>query len=303
MWGVMVKITNKYGVPDAIMNFQASDKYSRGQASYSVTQLIDAPQIRLLREKHGEEIEVDVSERLWALLGTAIHAVLEEHSGEGETPEERLYAEVQGVTISGQIDVQRADGNTLAVEDYKTTSVWAVMNGKQEWELQLNVYAWLAEKVKGIPVTKAAVVAIMRDWSKAESKRTPDYPASPIQVVEIPVWPMEERERYINERVAHQFLAETNAAMGLPLPPCSDQERWLKPPKYAIVKEGNSRATKVCDTLEEAEKLLVQMNQSKGRYVIQERPATPIRCAEDYCQVARWCGQWQQQKVGKDVDD
>ena len=48
-------ITNNHGLPDSFLNYARSDKYSRGDADISVTQLIDAPQVLLLREKHQEE--------------------------------------------------------------------------------------------------------------------------------------------------------------------------------------------------------------------------------------------------------
>ena len=43
-------ITNKYGLPEAFVNFAKLDKYSKGDADISVTQLIDSPRVLLMRE-------------------------------------------------------------------------------------------------------------------------------------------------------------------------------------------------------------------------------------------------------------
>ena len=65
----------------------------------------------------------------------------------GQTPgfitEERLLYEVDGVTISGAIDLQEITPDGIILSDYKTTSAWAVMNEKQDWHNQLNSYAYL----------------------------------------------------------------------------------------------------------------------------------------------------------------
>jgi hypothetical protein len=88
--------------------------------------------------------------------------------------------------ISGAIDLQIITGpETVSVRDYKTTSSWAVMNEKIEWEQQLNIYAWLVENVKGKIVDSVGIVAIIRDWSRREAAKNPDYPQAPVK--EIPI--------------------------------------------------------------------------------------------------------------------
>ena len=78
---------------------------------------------------------------LWQLLGSALHVVAERGQAEGHRNEERLFAEINGVTLSGAIDVQQETPEGLILMDYKFTSVWAVMREKPEWEQQLNIYA------------------------------------------------------------------------------------------------------------------------------------------------------------------
>ena len=50
-------ITNKYGLPEAFVNFAKLDKYSKGNADISVTQLIDSPRVLLMREEHKDKRE------------------------------------------------------------------------------------------------------------------------------------------------------------------------------------------------------------------------------------------------------
>jgi hypothetical protein len=85
---------------------------------------------------------------LWSLLGSALHVVMERGETSGWIKEERLFAEVDGVSISGAIDLQEEGESGITIYDYKFTSAWAVMQEKEEWTQQLNIYKWLVETVK-----------------------------------------------------------------------------------------------------------------------------------------------------------
>ena len=71
-----MKYTNKYNMPDTLADAIKADPY-RGGGDISTTTLIDAPQIRILKKRHMGELEADVTDMLWALMGTAVHAILE----------------------------------------------------------------------------------------------------------------------------------------------------------------------------------------------------------------------------------
>ena len=99
-----VKITNKHGLPQALVNAVQNDPYDGGVADISVTRLIQPPQIGYLAR--GVELEEDVSERIWVLLGQAVHTILErayQHSD--ALVEQRLYTECCGWTVSGKPDL------------------------------------------------------------------------------------------------------------------------------------------------------------------------------------------------------
>lgn len=71
-----MKITNKHNYPQTLVDAVSFDSH-RTEGDISVTTLIGAPQVRYLRKKHGLEMTADVSEMMWALFGTAVHAILE----------------------------------------------------------------------------------------------------------------------------------------------------------------------------------------------------------------------------------
>lgn len=77
-----MKITNKYGVPAPLLTLASKDYYSKGASQYSVTELLSSPQIRRLQERFHDQMEQDVSDMLWSMLGSALHVVMER----GETP-------------------------------------------------------------------------------------------------------------------------------------------------------------------------------------------------------------------------
>ena len=67
-----MQLTNRLNLPYALVAAIANDSYVGG-GDISVTKLIDSPQIRTLGRKYNDSIVVDVSERIWALMGQAVH--------------------------------------------------------------------------------------------------------------------------------------------------------------------------------------------------------------------------------------
>jgi len=289
-----MKLTNKFNIPQTIVNVLERPTYSKGKAHLSVTQLINSPKIVALSKKFDDMIEQDVSEMVWSLFGSAVHNILEHGKDDNHVVEQRIHAEIDGWNISGAIDLQITNEGGISIKDYKTTSVWAVMNEKIEWEYQLNIYAWLVEKVKKIPVTDLGIVAILRDWKAREVDTKVDYPEAPIKEVEIKLWPFEERERFVSERIAlhsdFDFALETDGD----LPDCTPQEMWEKPATYAVMKEGNVRAKYVMPSQHEADLAVEELKKDKPKekFYVEIRKGERTRCAT-YCPVSTWCNQYQ----------
>ena len=281
-----MKTTNKFGVPDALVRFLERDTYSRGASRISVTQLINSPRIVLLTDRHTQDIEVDVADQLWLLLGKAIHHVIERgtENKDGTTTEERVFAKIHGWTVSGQIDLQEEDGG-LIVRDWKFTSVWSVVNGKDEWVEQLNSYADLLRR-NGRKVKRLEVVAFLRDWNRRDAEKD-GYPKAPIIVVPVTLWPPEKAASFCEERVMMHQKARVSADFDEDLPLCTDKDRWIRPSKWLCMKPGAERPVRVFDTKAEAE----EHCKSKPGLSVVERRSPATRC-EEFCNVSGWCSQW-----------
>jgi hypothetical protein len=279
-----MKITNHHGVPEPLVTLASRDFYSKGSSAYSATELLQSPRIKHLRMQHRDKMTTDVSDMLWTLLGSALHVVAERGETPGWSAEERLFLNIEGTTISGQIDLQHFVGDDVVIYDYKFTSAWAVMNNKVEWEEQLNIYRYLVEKVKGRKVTGLMICAFVRDWSRHESLR-PGYPASQITVLDVPLWDIETTEKFLMERLhLHQ---STNVDYEGVLPQCTDQDRWMSETIYAVKREGRKSAIRVFKELSEATQLA-----EKEKGYVETRKGEPRRCTGNWCGVNQWCDQY-----------
>lgn len=218
----MATFTNKFGLPDALYRAVTFSDYSRGDADISVTGLLAPAQQAYLRQLHEDDIEEDISERLWLLLGSCGHVVMERAGSEPALVEKRLYMPCNGWTVSGQID-SFTDG---WVEDFKFTSVWSVIyepKGRKDYHAQLNLYAALL-RYNGYSVKGARINACLRDWQKNDAKKNTrgDYPPIPFKEIEIPLWEPRIAEAFMAERVrVHQEAREGRYTA------CTDEERWM----------------------------------------------------------------------------
>jgi len=292
-----VIITNKFNLPQTFVNIMKRPTYSKGRAHLSATEIINSPRIVLLRKKHEDKIETDVTEMVWSIFGTAIHGVLEHGKDDNHLVEERISTSLDGWNISGAIDLQivNEDGS-ITINDYKTCAAWSVMNEKIDWEYQLNIYAWLVEKVKRVPVTKLEIVAVIRDWSRRDAAVKMNYPDAPIKVIPINLWPFEQREQFIQDRITLHSNALFESETGEELPPCTPEEMWEKPPLFAVMKEGNIRAKSV-HAIESEANVALEDSKAKAKkgenFYIEIRRGERTRCA-NFCSVRPFCSQWEE---------
>ena len=282
-----MKLTNNHNLPQTFINVLERPTYSKGKSNISATELLNSPRIVQLKRKHWDDIEQDASEMVWALFGTAVHGVLEHGKDENHVVEERIHAKVNNWSISGAIDLQEIGEDGIIISDYKVTSDWAVMNEKDDWHHQLNLYAYLVELVKKQPVKKLQIVAIIRNWSGRDAKTRDGYPQAPIVVIDIPVWSFDKRESYVHERIALHEDAFFDAETGGDVRECTAEEMWEKPTTYAVKKDGGVRAKSVHATFQEATMAL-----PPSGYKIEVREGERTRCAS-FCQVSQFCNQYQ----------
>jgi len=282
-----MKLTNEYGIPQTFINVLERPTYNKGKAHLSATQLLNSPKIVALTRKFEDEIEQDASEMVWSIVGSAIHNFLEQGKDENHIVEQRIHIEHDGWHITGAVDLQEVEADGIHVKDYKFTSVWAAMNEKPEWENQLNIYAWLVEKVKKVPVKSVTIVAMLRDWSRRDREKE-GYPKAPILEIPMKLWTMAEREAYIAKRIslhsACEFAIETDGG----LPDCTPEEMWEKPTVWAIKKKGNVRAKSLYESEVFATEALEQLGKD---YEIEVRQGERTRCA-NFCPVSQYCQQY-----------
>lgn len=281
-----MKITNKQNLPAPVVALLTRNFYTKGASQYSVTELMSPPKIRRLREQFDDQIEVDVTSMLESQFGTFMHGKLEAKEIEGCINEERLFTDVNGMTISGQIDLQEELTSGIGVVDYKFVKAWSVMMNKTEWETQLNVYKWLVETVKHKKVVRLQVCAFIKDYSKFETKD--GYPEAKIVMIDIPMWDSVKAESYVRSRLEMHQNAKMAHDFGEELQPCTDEERWAKETTYAVKRDGRKTAIRVFKTIEEATELA-----EKEKGYVETRAGEYTRCTGNYCQVAEWCEQYQ----------
>ena len=285
-------ITNKHNLPQTLVNLAESRDYSRGNSHRSITQLIDAPQISVLRMINENRITEDVVDTFWANLGSALHHITEKGADDKHLVEERLFVDVEDWTISGAIDVQRLeDDNSITIMDYKFTSVWAVKNPKLDWERQLNCYAYLVEANKKVKIKELQIICFLRDWNRNNAKRDINYPQQQIVVVPIKLWDFEERSKYVADRVRTHQEALQDYMGGKDMAECTFEEMWKREDTYAVKKKKNKRALKVFEIETDAKEFAKEKGEE---YEVEFREGVAVRCEDNYCKVNQWCPQYQQ---------
>lgn len=290
-----MKLTNKHNLPQTFVNVIKRPTYSKGKAHLSATEMLNSPQIVQLKHRHWDDIEVDASEMVWSLFGSAVHGILEHGKDKNHIVEERIHLTHDGYNLSGAIDLQEVDEDGgIHIKDYKVTGAWAAQNEKEEWHQQLNIYAWMVSKAKQKPVKSLQIICIVRDWSGREAAVKESYPQAPIVSIDIPLWTFEEQEAFVNDCIHRHAAAYFEADTGGDLPECTPQDMWEKPTSYAVKKEGGVRAKSVHATKEAAEAALPE----KG-YFIEVREGERTRC-EKFCQVSPFCQQHKQYLATKE---
>ena len=281
-----MKITNKQNLPAPIVALLSRNYYSKGASQYSVTELMSPPKIRRLREQYDADMEIDVTKMIASQLGTFMHGKLEAKEVEGYTNEERIFTEVDGIVISGAIDLQQQVEGGVVIIDYKFVKAWSVKQGKDDWTTQLNIYKWLVESVKRVPVKGLQICAIIKDYSAHDTSE--GYPEAEAVMIDIPMWDSVTTEAYVRKRLEMHRNAKVNHEFGEELQPCTDEERWMSETVFAVKREGRKSAIRLFKTLEEATELA-----EKEKGYVEERKGEPVRCAGNFCGVSKWCKQYQ----------
>lgn len=282
-----MKYTNKYNMPQSFVDLIEAityDSSKRDPMRIGVTTLTGPPRIKILETRHWNELEEDVSNHIWRILGNAGHYILSKTSDLNRLVEEKLTETIDGITIVGKLDLY--EDNTKSIEDIKFTSVWNVKFGDREsWETQLNAYAYLLRK-SGFEVKGGKIHAFLKDWRKGEKVRYGrDYPPIPYKEIKIKIWPFKKQEKYIKERVDiyRSVLSLTDDE----LPICSPKERWKKEDKWAVYEKGKKKALRVLNSEKEAKHFIEKTPKIKNPK-IEFRKGNDDKCL-NYCIVKNFC--------------
>jgi len=278
-----MEVTNKLNLPAGIVKAVDIEPHNKADNELSATTLLKGTKEIILTRRHWEELTVDAADKIWAVWGTAVHALLEAE-GEHEFTECDFKVPMpNGMVLTGRIDNYNMETETIT--DYKTGSVWKVIfQDFEDWRMQGILYAWMLVQ-NGFKVKRAVFIDLLKDHSKSKAKFDSSYPEAPVYLYGYPITAAElkEGENFINEKLAeyqkYKDMADDE------IPPCTDKERWATETKYAVMKNGNKKAVKVCDTEAEAQQRAATLG--AGHYV-ETRPGVSKKCAE-YCDCCDFC--------------
>ena len=286
-----MKVTNKLNMPAAFVNAVSTARHNAA-GCFSATTLNKGAKEIILSDRHFDEITVDAADSVWAVWGTAVHALLESQP-DNNFHEEYFKVPVSNSFVTGQVDSY--DMENGVINDWKTASVYKVMKADfSDWYKQGMTYAWLLRQ-SGLEVKKCRFVALLKDHSKTKAKNDSSYPQSPVFIYEFDVTPedmAETRDRILNK------VLEIEAAYELEddfIEPCSDDERWADGEKWAVMKNGRKTAIKLFDNGADADAMAGEMGNA---YYVEHRPAISRKCL-DYCNCKEFCSFYHAMKKGE----
>lgn len=272
-----MNVTNRMKLPEALVKAVSTERHNKAGEYSATTLLKDATEV-ILNNRHFDEIEVDASDSIWQIFGTAVHAVLENQS-DNTFKEEQFKVKVSNSVVTGRVDSYDMENEILA--DWKTASVWKVQfKDFSDWYKQGMIYAWLM-KQSGLKVRRCRFIALLKDHSKSKARFDKEYPQSPVYVYQFDVTEkaLAEIEKYIFDKV--KSFEEAEKIADSELPPCSKDSRWASDDKFAAMKKGRKTALKLCDTEEEAKSY-------PGCEYVEFRKGESRKC-QDYCTACKWC--------------
>jgi len=293
-----MEFTNKLNYPQYIVDWLIHDDYDHNYnpLTISATTMMKPTRAHLITVRHREELETDVSDRVAASVGSAIHDSIEKVRTENVQKEQRALRTIMvgdiEYEVTGKYDIlEHNEDGTVTLRDVKTTSVWAFIYGGKDddYRLQLSVYRWLLSLDYSV-TDHGFIDFFFTDWQSSKAKQDNKYPQQRIAPGHrIELMSLEEIEEWILSRLE---LIEANKDLSDDdLPGCTREELWMSDDKFAVMKRGGKRATKLCDTRQEAE---TYMRTKKIAGFIQDRPAKVRRC--NYCAALPFCNQGQSYK-------
>lgn len=285
-----MKVSNKLNLPEAFVKAVSVTRHN-APGCYSATTLNKGTKEIILTDRHFDEIEVDAADQVWAVWGTAVHALMESQP-DNNFHEEKFKVPVSNSYVTGQVDSY--DMENAIINDWKTASVWKIQYADfTDWRQQGLTYAWLLQQ-SGLEVKKCRFIALLKDHSKSKAKFDANYPQSPVYIYEFAVTPadLEATGARIMKKV--QEIEAAQKMSDDEIEACTAEERWADAEKWALMKNGRKTAVKLYDNQQEAAAAAGEQGNS---YYVEHRPAVSKKC-DDYCNACKWCNFYKNMNKG-----
>ena len=286
-----MNVTNRLRLPEAFVKAVSTTRHNEA-GCFSATTLNKGAKEIILNDRHFDEIEVDAADSVWAVWGTAVHALLESQP-DNNFHEESFKVPVSNSFVTGQVDSY--DMENGVINDWKTASVWKVQfNDFKDWRAQGLTYAWLLQQ-SGLEVKKCRFVALLKDHSKTKAKTDSSYPQSPVFIYEFDVTAADLEETAARILTKVQEIESAYKLDDDAIEPCSAEERWADGEKWAVMKNGRKTAIKLFDNSADADAMAGEMGNA---YYVEHRPAISRKCG-DYCKCKEFCNFYKAMNKGE----
>lgn len=287
---------NKHNLPPFVTNVLKSDDYGFQPKpnQFSATGLLKPARAYALLDRPDLEIVLDYSDMISIQMGQAIHALVEKNKHPDILIQEQRFEatlNVEGsiITIAGKPDFlyQRR------LVDIKTTSVWGYIFGEfDDYVKQLSIYRWILMQ-NGIEVQPYGIIWYwFTDWKRSDAKYKREYPQTRTLTQDYQLMPLDQAEAFIRENV----IRLKNAKNDLPL--CTNEELWLSPDKWAVMKKGRKSAVKLHDSEPSA---LTHIQNLGADHYLEKRPGRVKRCP--YCSARSLCSQYTSMQAQGIIDE
>ena len=286
-----MNVTNRLRLPEAFVKAVSTTRHNEA-GCFSATTLNKGAKEIILTDRHFDEITVDAADSVWAVWGTAVHALLESQP-DNNFHEEYFKVPVSNSFVTGQVDSY--DMENGVINDWKTASVWKVQfNDFKDWRAQGLTYAWLLQQ-SGLEVKKCRFVALLKDHSKTKAKTDSSYPQSPVFIYEFDVTAADMEETAARILAKVQEIESAYKLDDDAIEPCSAEERWADGEKWAVMKNGRKTAIKLFDNSADADAMAGEMGNA---YYVEHRPAISRKCG-DYCNCKDFCNFYKAMNKGE----
>ena len=297
-----MKIRNDNNYPDELVRICSEGLYPRKPGRYSVTEILKSVREIMLNRLFYDEIEEDVSSRIWSLWGSGVHKIFESAQQDNVLREFKICVPVdtqkKKYELSGIID--KVDLNTKTIVDYKTTSKFAVK--QPDWSnkgfLQMEIYAYMLHLL-GIKIENVELHVYLRDWHNSDKFKGCE---NNVHIFKKPVHRMN-LETIWRKYVLAKFelikkYENATKEQADNLPACSDEDRWHTPDTFAVKAKNKKVALRVFEDEKEANRFIEMFNSDKYKpsdVYIEKRPGQDRKC-EEYCSCSEFCSFYKNNK-------